>query len=110
MEEGKRIIHYLINYPYYAEGKSEQGQHGRFLAAPKGSAVVSGGETTLLCSALPMKPQSQRNRGKRFGRVQNSSFSSVTSMCPSAPGKSLILTTLSPVFLLFPHQFPSWCV
>lgn len=37
MEEGKHIIHYLINYPHYTEGKSEpRGRAGLFSAATKG--------------------------------------------------------------------------
>lgn len=103
MEEGKRIIHYLINYPHYAEGKSEQGQHG-WVWQPQRAPLLCWMEKQP-CSAQPLavKPQTQRDRGKMFGRVQNSSPSSATSVCLSAPGKGLIVATLFPVFLPSPH-------
>lgn len=64
MEEGKHIIHYLINYPHYAEGKSEQGQHGRFWQ-PQRAGLLCWMEKHP-CSAQPQpgKPQTQRN-GRR---------------------------------------------
>lgn len=106
MEEGKRIIHYLINYPHYAEGKSEQGQHGGFWQ-PQGAALLGWMEKQP-CSAqpLPAKPQTQRNGENVWqSRVQNSSPSSATSTYPSSPGKGLIWPHFSLFFSYFPTSF-----
>lgn len=58
MEEGKHIIHYLINYAHYMEGKSEPrsvqgswGQHACSRRLLKGIAATPGGENLLLCKA-----------------------------------------------------------
>lgn len=65
MEEGKRIIHYLINYPHCAEGESEQGQHGRFWQPQRAGLLCWVEKQPCSDQPLPVKPQTLRN-GRRY--------------------------------------------
>lgn len=110
MEEGKHIIHYLINYAHYMEGKSEPRRRAGLVGTARVLSAVIEGHRCHAGWGKPPSPQSlclgsrkmrPKEQGQTVGRVR-SEIHPLSGYLPVL-GISLILTTLFPVFLLFPH-------
>lgn len=112
MEEGKHIIHYLINYLHYTEGKSEPRRRAGLVGTARVFSAVTEGHRCRTGWRNPPSPQSwclgsrktrPKERGQTVGRVRSEIQPPPPLRVPPVPGISLILSTLFPIFLLFPH-------
>ena len=106
-EEGKHIIHYLINYPHYTEGKSEPGRRAGLLGTARVFlAATACAQWRNPPSPLSPCPGSHKTTPKE---KRANGWQSLLQNSSSPPGTPLLLGTASSRLCFYPFfsSFPT---